>query len=307
MVFQPHDLDSRGVPAGYLGSIQLFVQVRRPTSPMSPLRVSRRSVQRRYKERTRQLLQLAVDMPGRPSPEEIHDLRVAARRIQVIRKLLPGEVRESQASKTFDLALRSVLKSTSQLRDLDTLVDTLKAHKADLPSDLLVALEIQRSDVAARAKAAISVLTEVPAPDLEPAETRGKKVSRRLRKRVKRRNRTISQLLMGVLGEESKVDELHTLRKEVKKMRYLLELADGAPSQLRQLMHWQESLGVIHDLDVAVAYLEKLQFDFKRRAILDLTHARHVSYLKFVRDYRTRYLEGERPPIQASDSAFSAY
>jgi len=250
---------------------------------MAALRVNKKSLKRRYENMTRQLAELAAGTRSRPTPDEIHDLRVTVRRIQVLRKLLPNGSRTSEVSRRFGFTLKSALKSTSQLRDLDTLTETLDSHKSYLPPELLVRLGNQRSDAAARAKTAISVFTEVPAPDFEPTES-GKKISRRLRKRVRSRDRTIARLLTDVLNDESKVEELHALRKEVKKMRYLLELSDGGSARLLTLTKWQESLGAIHDLDVAVGYLEKSGFDSKRGAILNLLRARRANYLRFVRD-----------------------
>ena len=274
---------------------------------MAPPRVRSKSLHRRYKDETRTLTDLAMSLPGRPTSDDIHDLRVAARRTQVIRRLLPRDFRESQVSQNFDFVLKSALKSTSQLRDLDTLSDTLRSHRTNLPPELLVNLDNQRSDLAARAGTACAVITGTPVPDFDPSGIRGKKLSRRLKKSAKKRGRVASQLLAEVLNDESKVDELHALRKEVKKLRYLLELADGGSDKLPKLTKWQDSLGSIHDLDVAVSYLEKSHFDSKQAAIRELRRVRHERYLKFVRDYKTDLLrvlgDDERLPfVTPSDS-----
>ena len=254
---------------------------------MAALRVGRKSLRKGYADRTKSAQNLAASLPDRPSPDEIHDLRVAARRIQMTRRLLPRRMRASPDSKRFDFALRSVLKATSQLRDIDTLMVTLESHKDSLPPGLLVGLENQRIDAAARAKAAIGVLAEVRAPELDTSGIGGKQLSGRLRKRVRKHSKAASEMLTDVLNDESKVKELHSLRKEVKKIRYMVELADKTPARLSSLVKWQESLGAIHDLDVAIAYLEGAEAVSKRRAIIELRQARHSSYLKFVRDYRT--------------------
>jgi len=254
---------------------------------VAALRVGRKSLEGQYREKTKALLGLAADLPSRPTPDQIHDLRVTARRLQMMRRLLPREVRGSQSFKSNGLALKSVLRATSQLRDLDTLMDTLESYKANLPEDFLVALENQRSDAAARAGAATDVLGEAPAPDLDSCKLGGKRLTKRLRRRVRKSRDTASELMVQVLRDESKVKELHALRKEVKKMRYLLELADGSPSQLPILTKWQESLGAIHDLDVAIAYVERGLAESSGRAILELKRARNSKYLKLVHEYRT--------------------
>ena len=253
---------------------------------MAALRVSRKSLAKGYADRTGAVLKMAADLPDRPSPDEVHDLRVAARRIRVMRGLMPRSIRGSPDSKSLDFALRSVLRATSQLRDTDTLLDTLKSQKGNIPAGLLVSLENQRSDSAARAKATICALAETQVPELDGSKLRGKRLSRRFRKRVQKHSKKASSSLTQVLNDESKVVELHSLRKEVKKMRYLLELAAGTPARLGPLAKWQESLGAIHDLDVAIAYLKGVGTGSGRGAITELQRARHSNYLAFVRDYR---------------------
>jgi len=258
---------------------------------MAALRVGRRSLEGQYRDKTKALLELAVDLPVRPSSDQIHDLRVTARRLQMMRRLLPREVRGSQGFRRFGFALKSVLRATSQLRDLDTLMDTLESHKTNLPRELLVTLENQRSDAAVRAKAATDVLAEVPAPEFDSSRLKGKRLTKRLKKRVSKSRNSAAGLMAQVLQNESKVVELHTLRKDVKRMRYLLELADGSPRELPSLTKWQESLGAIHDIDVAIAYLEGSRIESRRKAILELQRIRHSRYLKFVHDYRTGLIE----------------
>jgi len=254
---------------------------------MAALRISRRSFERQYRDRAKTLLKLARDLPDRPSPADIHELRVTARRIQVMRRLLPRGVRRSQESGRFGLALKSVLMATSQLRDSDTLLDTLGAHKGSIPSEILVKLENQRSDMAARAKVATNLIAEVPALDPDSLRIRGKKISRRLRKRISQQGRSAAKLLPTVLGDESKVTELHSLRKDVKKLRYLLELADKKPPELPIMTRWQESLGSIHDLDVAASYLRSQADHAADGKVRELLRIRHSRYLKFVTEYMT--------------------
>ena len=255
---------------------------------MAVLRVGRKSLAKGYVNRTGAFLKMVSVLPDRPPPDEIHNLRVAARRIQVMRRLMPRSVRLSQDSKSFNFALKSVLKATSQLRDMDTLMVTLKSYRSNLSSGLLVSLENQRSDSAARAKVTIGALTDLQVPELDTSKLRGKWLSRRFRKGVRKHSKKAASFLTQVLDDESKVVELHSLRKEAKKLRYLLELADKTPARLSSLTKWQDSLGAIHDLDVAIAYLKGVGAVSGRGAILELQRARHSSYLEFVRAYKSK-------------------
>ena len=255
------------------------------------LKVGSREFARRYHEKARRLFDTARVLSDRLTPGEVHDLRVAARRVQVMRRLLPRKVRVSQASRRFDLALKSTLKGTSQLRDMDTLMTTLEEHRGNLPGQLLVALENQRSDAAARAKAACEALADSPPPEVEPGETSGRKLSKKLRKRGRRHGRTAAELLSEVLRDESKVEELHSLRIEVKKLRYLLELSQKSPRELPIMTRWQESLGAIHDLDVALRFLEEGDLELKGWALDELRRSRHRAYLKFIGESRADSIE----------------
>jgi CHAD domain-containing protein len=249
---------------------------------MAEARVRRKQFARRYRERTNVLLSFASELPDRPSPDQIHDLRVTARRLQVMRRLLPRELRSSEESKRFGEALKSILRATSQLRDLDTLMVTLDAHRRNLPAELFVNLENQRSDAAADSGASTDELTAAPPPELRPSSVRGKKLSRRLNNRLSKHINSVAALLPKVVEDESNVQELHTLRKEAKKLRYLLELDERGPPELPALTKWQDSLGVIHDLDVAVDYLHDRGIDPSAKVIGEIKRARHLAYLKFV-------------------------
>jgi CHAD domain-containing protein len=259
---------------------------------MSRLRVNSSSFEERYREKSKALLELARTLPERPSPTAIHDLRVTARRVQVMFRLLPRQARSSESAMMSTLVLKSILKATSQLRDLDALMETLEPSRSELPAEVFLSLENERSDSSARAKAAMQVLTEAPSSDLDTSEIRGKRLSRRLRKRVRKHGRRAAELLGNVLEDESKVKDLHALRIEVKKLRYLLELGSKIPPELPVMTKWQDSLGAVHDLDVAMDYIQHNRLDFtKERVIRELHGKRHSGYVKFVSEFRTDSME----------------
>jgi CHAD domain-containing protein len=259
--------------------------------PPLGLRVSKKAFQRAYSEKIRALTEIAGSLPDRPNPEQVHDLRVIIRRLQVMRRLMPGKIRDSISSRKFGLILRSILKATSNLRDIDTQMVTLEPYREVLVDAVLVNLSNQRSDAAARANAAADLLAESPPPDLDQSATRSKGLSRSLRRRTKKCGLLVSSLLDQVLKDETKVVELHGLRKEVKKLRYYLELAERTPAELPVLTRWQESLGSIRDLDITIEYLRSSTLNFKERIVRELGQKRHAKYVSFIRECRTDSLE----------------
>jgi CHAD domain-containing protein len=260
---------------------------------MAGLRASAKPFARSYKQRTENLLELARSSLEGLSPDAVHDLRVATRRVQMLCKLLPRDSRRSEAYKRFSATLGSLLKATSRVRDLDTLTLTLKRTRASLPAGLLSNLNNERADALRRAKSSMEAVSGAFPPPVDFSQIDSKRLTRRLRKRIDKRNNVVMGLLDKVLSDESRVEDLHVMRKEAKKLRYLLELADKNPPDLPALERWQDSLGAIHDLDVAMAYLRMKRWDFaKERALAELGRRRHLGFLQFVS--RTR-----RHPVKA--------
>jgi CHAD domain-containing protein len=243
--------------------------------------ISPKRFAKRYRIGVKELSDLARSLPDRPSPDEVHRIRVAARRVQAMKGLLPKKSRRSKPGRSFGIALASFLKSTSQVRDLDTLMMTLETEKASLPSELMRSLENERSDFAATTRPASQAFSRVEAPSIDPSQVDSRRLARRLGKRIRERAHRVAVLLSIVTSDESKVDELHSLRKEVKKLRYVMELGDVASSELNVLAQWQEALGAIHDLDVAIDYLRRGRWKLEP-AIEVFRRRRHLIYRRFV-------------------------
>jgi CHAD domain-containing protein len=255
---------------------------------------------RRYAERAGALGEKLEGLDERPTPVQIHDLRVAARRAQVLHLLLPRENRRARETRSFNIALKSVRKVTSEVRDTDTLTNTLEHLRPLLPVELITSLENDRSDIAAKASSDLAMLHPV-APTIQFEGLGRKKLSRRFRKRVKQSRKAIDLLLGRVLSDESRVEDLHSLRKEAKKLRYLLELSRIPAPELRVLGRWQESLGAIRDLDVAMAYLEASAWDFpKLPALRELRKDRRAKYLKFVHEQEVNGLVADEKGLQST-------
>ena len=249
---------------------------------MASPKVSPRALERSYRQRRGALLELVSALPDRPSPETVHELRVAARRLLATRSVLPRHVRES--SGLFSSSLKTSLKETSALRDLDTLLHGLEPLGSLVPADTLQRLANQRSDASAKAKAAVSALPGMVPPAFEASDLGRRKASRRLRKRVRRHGRMASKLLQDVIEDETKVEQLHSLRKEIRKLRYLLELAAGDAPGLQVRARWQDSLGEIRDLDVAVEFLRRTGGPDAGGALGRLERSRHLAYARFLGD-----------------------
>jgi len=76
-----------------------------------------------------------------------------------------------------------------------------------------------------------------------------------------------------VLTNADKLKELHELRKDSKKLRYLLELSSHQHKEINvmitELEDIQDTLGTIHDSDTMIAYLKRVRNTNKVKQILD--------------------------------------
>jgi triphosphatase len=210
-------------------------------------------------------------------PEELHDLRVAGRRLDAIlrqfRSSLPA------AFLGIRTTLKTVLRALGHVRDLDVALIELQTFSRELPKSNRVSVEpLQRHLVAQRARARAQMLSvldsiwvrknlqELSALLAAPAAADQRSsaqlavhaapelIRRRYRRMRKRADR---------LTPDSSMDEFHQVRGQVKKMRYALEavaLIYGKPAvaMLRALRRWQEKLGVQQDAAVASRRLNAL-------------------------------------------------
>jgi triphosphatase len=210
-------------------------------------------------------------------PEELHDLRVAGRRLDAILRqfeaFLPPEYVKIRAT------LKTVLTALGHARDLDVALGELQIFSRKLPKSDRVGVEpLKQHLLSERARARAQMLSildsiwvqknlqELTALLTAPgaaseASSSGLAlhasdglVRRRFRKLRKRAE---------ILGEDSSTEEYHQVRGQVKKLRYALEaVADlyGKPANdmIRALRRWQENLGVQQDAAVAMQRLNTL-------------------------------------------------
>ena len=212
-------------------------------------------------------------------PEELHQLRVTARRIDATLSLYkqhlpPALVRARKTAK-------SLLRSLGATRDLDVQLAGLNAYCEELPEDERLALEplkerltIERARARARmlraldseatrrwietltaatgAPAAANDAGAVPVAAVMPHQVRRR--FRRLRKAVRR------------LRAHSSMEDFHRVRRRAKQLRYALDSGLGlfgkpADEMLKALRRMQDKLGAYQDAHMARNHLNALAAD----------------------------------------------
>jgi CHAD domain-containing protein len=217
-------------------------------------------------------------------PEELHDMRVASRRlraaISLFREHLPQRVLQLRPG------LRRIGSALGEIRDLDVQIDELRSWAAPRPLEepaslapVLGILEGQREKARRRMLRELDATrtasfkarmvralregppsrhpgARIPAVAVAPLLIRGR--SRKVRKAGSR------------IGAGSQPGEYHALRIRCKRLRYALEfLLDlyGAPAKklIRPVVYLQDLLGLHQDAYVAIELMQQLRSTKGRR------------------------------------------
>jgi len=212
-------------------------------------------------------------------PEALHQLRVTGRRLVAVLRLL--EAAPLAGAQPLRPRLRAVLRRSSAARDLDVqraeietvnrtaahgalqpLLDELERRRAKQQTALLRVLDALRTR---QLFLAFERLADLP-PRRRPLEPAVVTAERLIRERF-RKTRKAARLM----DRSASAENLHQLRLEAKKLRYIAELfvsVYGAPMRrfLRRLQRVQNVLGRVNDAHQAMTNLEAL-VQRRRRAL----------------------------------------
>jgi CHAD domain-containing protein len=210
-------------------------------------------------------------------PEEVHDMRVASRRMRAAMALF----REALPVRTQRLReeLRWIAGALGEVRDLDVQLERFREWERDMPdgdraalAPLVDRLEAARSDARARLleqldsrryERLVAGMTDLlrrgplrrSAASRTPAMVAAPDLLRRRYRAVRKRG--------DALGPDSPPEDFHAARIRAKRLRYAIEfLAPLAPKPsqrlVKRLVAVQDCLGQHQDAMVAMAHIDEL-------------------------------------------------
>jgi triphosphatase len=211
------------------------------------------------------------------NPQELHDLRVAGRRLDAIlrqfRSSLPGSLMRIRPT------LKKLVRALGDIRDLDVALFELEAFGRGLPGSeqdgveaLTRYLGSERGQARARMLGMLDSVSVqknlqklaalLAAPAAAPQQSSPELALNAAPKMIRQRYRKVRKGA-DLLTPESSMEAYHEVRGQVKKLRYALEAVAviyGKPADemLRPLRRWQERLGVQQDAAVASRRLKAL-------------------------------------------------
>jgi len=212
-------------------------------------------------------------------PEELHQLRVTARRIDATLSLFkshlpPALVKARKTAKT-------LLRSLGATRDLDVQLAGLNAYCEELAEEERLALEplkerltIERARARARMLRALDaeptrrwIQTLTAATEAPPAanDAGAATVATVMPRRVRRRFRRLRKAVRRLRADAS-MDDYHKVRRRAKQLRYALEsgldlYGKPADEMLKALRRMQDTLGAYQDAHMARNHLTALAAD----------------------------------------------
>lgn len=244
--------------------------------------------------------------------EAVHDMRVAARRLRVALPLLSAPGQERRVERALRL-LRDLTRAAGQSRDLDVMGGLLDQHLARLGPPTKERSTLRRRLRAARARSRARMaetLLDLPIARLRRDLRRVLAhpfdgvfaVLARLRDAAAARG---TQLIgeMAVVGSRFDADELHRMRRRVRRLRYVSELVESARGQEIEatvlFKGLQERLGDVRDAHLLAAWLER-----QARAAAARGHAALAEEAgRLQADFRSRADEHHQALLQGDPAA----
>jgi CHAD domain-containing protein len=221
-----------------------------------------------------------------PNEEHIHDIRTSIRRLRASYQSLPKSIRNKKKIKKFVAKSKELFSINSKVRDYDIIFEMLSEYMSSKMapkheqqqlsqssraiSNLLKSLETVRNRELTESKTLAVELRKLSVPKLgdNNINISEKKLKKRFNNVVGKLANTIEKNYPVVLSSSKRLIELHEMRKDCKKLRYLLELLpidrdvknqdkDKVSQLIDELEKVQDMLGTIHDYDTTIAYIKK--------------------------------------------------
>jgi CHAD domain-containing protein len=259
-----------------------------------------------------------------PNEENIHDIRTAFRRLEASYSASPKQIRKKRIKK-YVFNSKRLFKLNSEIRDFDIVLEKLnKEGQMDEQQLEILSKSIKRQKNRKLDKA-LSVAIDLRKLNVTHINNDNKLYDRGMvqKKLIKRYNKIVGKFVCRmeknfpiVINNSEKIEELHEIRKDAKKLRYLLELVlsnkdknkesidenevidkndhednHNVSSLIDKLEKIQDMLGNIHDYDITTAYLKRHNTHNSVIAKNNIAMTRKNKYEEFVQYCKSDLLD----------------
>jgi len=256
------------------------------------LELKKKSFLKKFEEITENFCHKTDAYVSEPSDENIHDIRVAIRRLESAHRIFPKTVKTRTGIRNYVKNAKMLFKLNAEIRDFDIICARLETKYQNKTHDLVEALKNQRKGRLEEANKIALKLSNLRPPKISETILKESKFKRRYKKIINEIVLNIQKNFIISLRDERKIEELHMLRKDFKKLRYSLELASNTKTTsflVKSLKSIQNILGEIHDSDIIIEYLKNVE---QNSEFLDIVESevleRRKKYRAFIAFFKRR-------------------
>lgn len=223
-----------------------------------------------------------------PNENNIHDIRTSIRRFNAAVSTLPRKYREEPLLLEYSKIANKLFKVNSEIRDSDIILTKLEKFSLSPQRNIVTdTLKQTRQAKLENAKTMAQNLKNLNSNMINGIGVTENELQKRYSKILSKLISRIDDVFPIVLTNPLKLEELHELRKDCKKIRYMLELVEkddkNAASLIRILEKVQDILGSIHDSDATIIYLRSFAPNQEIQEVINKeTKQRELGYEKFL-------------------------
>lgn len=225
-----------------------------------------------------------------PNDKHIHDVRTSVRRFNATFLSLPKKYRTGPILLLeYNQITNKFFKVNSKIRDYDIIVQKLNNYTQSSQRDLVIdSIKKDRQLNLEKAKTIAITLKDLGSNKvIDKMNITEKELQKRYNKVISSFISKIELNFPIVITNALKIEELHQLRKDCKKMRYMLELLPEENTdaiELKKIFEKiQDHLGCIHDFDITIYYLRSLEPNREIQEIINTeTENRRLKYAEFL-------------------------
>ena len=223
-----------------------------------------------------------------PNENNIHDIRTSIRRFNAAVSTLPRKYREEPLLLEYSKIANKLFKVNSEIRDSDIILIKLEKFYSSPQRNMVTdTLKQTRQAKLENAKTMAQNLKNLNSNMINGIGVTENELQKRYSKILSKLISRIDDVFPIVLTNPLKLEELHELRKDCKKIRYMLELVEkddkNAASLIRILEKVQDIVGSIHDSDATIIYLRSFAPNQEIQEVINKeTKQRELGYEKFL-------------------------
>jgi CHAD domain-containing protein len=216
-----------------------------------------------------------------PNEENVHNVRTAIRRLDAAYKILPKKIKQRQEILRFIRLRKEFFKINSEIRDWDIIKQNLSPYSSENIQKIIDKIDAKKQEKIILAQKKAKMASKQKTIQIDRDEISSEKLEKKFKKTTLQLINKIERSIPIIVNSDKKIEELHELRKDCKKLRYLLELTNHEESSsfISKLKEMQDVLGTIRDSDITLDFLKKYNLTDKIKAE---SEKREQLYKKFV-------------------------